>query len=122
LEQNREVMAVPGNITSELSQGANLLIQSGAKPITGWQDVAEELPSPLREELLSQEEKKEVPAAMNLQERRIFDVLKTDSLTHIDDLVDRASLSVSEVLTILLSLELKGLIVQSPGKYFQRSW
>lgn len=122
LEQNREVMAIPGNITSELSQGTNCLIKSGAKPVTDWEDVVEELPSPLREQLLSQEKKQEVPAAMNPQERGVFDLLKTDSLTHIDDLVERSDFSVSEALSILLSLELKGLITQAPGKHFQRSW
>ena len=122
LEQNREVLAVPGNITSELSQGANWLIKSGAKPVTCWEDVVEELPSPLREQLLSQAESQEVPAAMNPQERKVFDLLKTDSLTHIDDLVERSDYSISEALSVLLSLELKGLITQAPGKYFQRSW
>lgn len=122
LEQNREVMSVPGNITSELSQGANWLIKSGAKPVTCWEDVVEELPSPLREQLLSQKKQQEVPAVVNPRERGIFNLLKTDSLTHIDDLVERSDFSVSEALSILLSLELKGLITQAPGKYFQRSW
>ncbi len=122
LEQNREVMAVPGNITSELSQGANWLIKSGAKPVTCWEDVVEELPSPLREQILSKEKQQEVPAVVNPRERGIFDLLETDSLTHIDDLVERSDFSVSEALSILLSLELKGLITQAPGKYFQRSW
>lgn len=122
LEQGREVMAVPGNITSELSQGTNWLIKSGAKPVTSWEDVAEELPSPLREQLFSQEERREEPPAMSPYERRIFELLKPDSLTHIDELVERSDFSVSEALSILLSLELKGLVLQAPGKYFQRSW
>ena len=82
----------------------------------------EELPSPLREQLLSQKKQQEVPAVVNPRERGIFNLLKTDSLTHIDDLVERSDFSVSEALSILLSLELKGLITQAPGKYFQRSW
>lgn len=123
LEQNREVMAVPGNITSELSQGANWLIKTGAKPVESWEDVAEELPSPLKERLFSQkeEEKKKVPS-MDPQERRVFELLKTDSLIHIDELVECSDLSVSEILSVLLKLELKGLIFQRPGKYFQRKW
>lgn len=122
LEQGREVMAVPGNITSELSQGTNWLIKSGAKLVTSWEDVAEELPSPLRERLLSQEERREEPPAMSPHERRVFELLKPDALTHIDELVERGDFSVSEALSILLSLELKGLVTQAPGKYFQRSW
>ncbi len=121
LEQNREVMAVPGNITSPLSQGTNWLIKAGAKPVERWEDVAEELHSPLREELLARTEKKgEKPPAMSSEEQRIYGLLQPDSLAHIDELVEETEFSVSEALSVLLSLELKGLIDQRPGKYFQR--
>jgi len=123
LEQNREVMAVPGTTTSELSQGTNWLIQTGAKLVSSWEDVVEEFPSPLREELLSQkEEEREKLPAMSPQEEKLFALIKPDSLTHIDTLVEETEFSVSEVLSILLSLELRGVILQSPGKYFQRRW
>lgn len=121
LDQNREVMAVPGNITSELSQGTNWLIKNGAKPVENWEDVAEELPSPLRESLLAQTvEKKEKPTEMSEKEEKVYELLNPDSLAHIDELVEETELSVAEILSILLSLELKGLIDQRPGKYFQR--
>jgi DNA processing protein len=121
LEQNREVMAVPGNITSELSLGTNLLIQAGAKLVESWEDVVEELPSPLKEQLLNQkEEEMEERPSMSEQEKRVFEHLKPDSLTHVDELVDETEFSVSETLSFLLNLELKGLIYQRPGKYFQR--
>lgn len=123
LEQNREVMAVPGNVTSELNQGTNWLIKSGAKLVECWEDVAEELPSPLKEKLLSQKkEDKGKPLPMSHQERKLFELLRPDSLTHIDEILEKSDFSVSEVLSILLSLELKELISQSPGKYFQRRW
>ena len=121
LEQNREVMAVPGNITSDLSLGTNWLIQAGAKLIESWEDVVEEFPSPLKEQLLSQkEEEMEERPSMSAQEKRIFEYLKPDSLIHVDKLVDETEFSVSETLSFLLTLELKGLIYQRPGKYFQR--
>lgn len=123
LEQNREVMAVPGNITSELSQGTNWLVKTGAKLVETWEDVVEEFPSPLREELLSQkEEKMEMLPEMSHQEKKLFELIKPDSLTHIDTLVEETEFSVSEVLSILLGLELRELIIQRPGKYFQRRW
>lgn len=123
LEENREVMAVPGNITSKLSQGTNWLIKTGAKAVENWEDVAEEFPPPLRERILSQKEKvKEVLPSMTPQERELFDLLKPDSLIHIDELVEKSDISVSEVLSVLLNLELKGLLFQRPGKYFQRRW
>jgi len=83
--------------------------------------VAEEIASPLKEQLLSQKkEEKEKPPSMRPQERKVFELIETDSLTHIDHLVEGIEFSVSEILSILLNLELKGLIFQRPGKYFQR--
>ncbi len=123
LEQNREVMAVPGNITSELSQGTNWLIKSGAKPVESWEDVAEEFPSPLKEQILSPKEgKKRKLPSMNSDEKFLFGLLQPDSTIHIDEILEKSDFSVSEALSTLLSLELKGLVLQNPGKYFQRRW
>lgn len=121
LEQNREVMAVPGNVTSELSRGTNWLIKTGAKLVENWEDVAEEFPSPLKERILLQKNKEnEKLPLLNPQEKKFFEALKVDSQTHIDALVESCDFSVSEILSVSLTLELKGLITQSPGKYFQR--
>ena len=121
LEQNREVMAVPGNITSELSWGTNWLIKTGAKPVTDWEDVIEGLPLYVKEKILVHKpEKTEKGLHLNGQEKKIYDLLKSDSMIHIDEIVERSGLSVSEVLSHLLKLELNGMIAQSPGKYFQR--
>lgn len=122
LEQDREVMAVPGNVTSGLSRGCHWLIKSGAKLVETWEDVVEEFSLPLRERFLARktEEKEKMPE-LSSGEKMIFDRLKTDELTHIDELAEAASASISEILAILLDLELKGLVHQVPGKYFQRS-
>ncbi len=122
LEQGREVMAVPGNVTSDLSQGCHWLIKSGAKLVETWEDVVEEFSLPLRERFLARgaEEKEKMPE-LSSEEKMMFDRLKTDELTHIDELAEATTASVSEVLAILLNLELKGLVHQAPGKYFQRS-
>jgi len=125
LEENREVMAVPGNVTSILSEGTNWLIKNGAKLVKDWMDVVEDLPSPYRDDLLAEVKrtKKEVnnnEVILSSQEKEILDLLKTDSLIHIDKLAEKSAYSVSEILSNLLSLELKGLIIQRPGKFFQR--
>ncbi|MCA1590753.1 MAG: DNA-processing protein DprA, partial [Acidobacteria bacterium] len=52
MEQNREVMAVPGNITSGNSYGTNYLIKCGAKLVQQWQDVVAELPSEIAAAIL----------------------------------------------------------------------
>jgi DNA processing protein len=121
LEENREVMAVPGNITSELSQGTNWLIKGGAKLVNDWKDVVEEFPSPLKEKILSKEKKKRrEPPSLRGEEKKIYDLLLPDTLTSVDELVEQSNLSVSEILVVLLGLELKDLVAQRPGKFYQR--
>jgi DNA processing protein len=48
LEQNRDVFAVPGNLTNKNSRGPNVLIMQGAKLIATWEDVGEDLPAEVR--------------------------------------------------------------------------
>jgi DNA processing protein len=122
LEQNREVMAVPGNTTSELSRGTNWLVKIGAKLVENWEDVAEELPPPLKYQLLAMKEEKTAKAlpSVNPKEEKVLALLKTDEFTPVDELVEKTEFSVSEILSLSLQLELKGYISQSPGKNFQR--
>lgn len=122
LEQNREVMAVPGNITSDLSRGTNWLIKNGAKVVENWEDVAEELPFAIRSALVSPAVKKKERDVFELGERakEVYGHLFPDRAIHIDELLESTGLSVSEALSVLLDLEIEGLIVQLPGKYFQR--
>jgi DNA processing protein len=122
LSQDREVMAVPGNVTSALSAGPNGLIRDGARPVGSWEDVAEGLPSPWRENLLARSEEKEqnIGASLSRDELRVLDELAVDAARPIDELAERTGSSVSSLLALLLGLELKGAVVQHPGKEFQR--
>jgi DNA processing protein len=121
LEQNREVLAVPGNITSELSRGTNWLIKHGARVVENWEDVVDELPAPWNEELRSGARKERgKPPSLSAQENRLYSLLPSDRLKHVDELVAEMQLSVSEVLALLLNLELKGLVSQRPGHNYQR--
>jgi DNA processing protein len=122
LEQNREVMAVPGNTTSDLSSGTNWLVKTGAKLVEGWEDVAEELPSPTKDHLLARAGVKTTQTlpSVNADEQKVLALLKTDEFTPVDALVEQTEFSVSEILSLSLQLELKGYIKQHSGKNFQR--
>jgi len=121
LEENREVMAVPGNVTSDLSQGSNWLIQAGAKLVTGWADVAEALPDGIRDGLFARAEKAGSGEAPSEREAVVLGRIPADADVPIDDLAEETGFSISELLGHLLGLELKGLVVQNPGKRYQRS-
>lgn len=121
LEQGREVMAVPGNVTSEVSRGTNGLIKAGAKLVENWKDVAEELPSPFREALLAQEPGETAPLPLLSEaEAAVWGLLSPDVPAHVDELMERTEFSISELLTILLELEIKGVAAQVSGKRYLR--
>lgn len=131
MEQNREVMAVPGNITSRNSFGTNYLIKSGAKLVQQWQDVVAELPSEIAAEILPPAiEKSETnggakqrdlaPADLSTHERKLWSLLKPDEPVHIDHLLEESLLSFGDLNTALVGLDIKDLIRVLPGKYYAR--
>lgn len=133
IEQNREVFAVPGNITSRNSFGTNYLIKgAGAKLVQQWQDIATELPPQIAARLLPPpfgERKKEksladrlefVPAGLTRTEASVFRLLTPDSAAHIDSLVDKSKLPISDLTAALLALEMRELIRALPGRCFVR--
>lgn len=122
LESNREVLAVPGNVSSEVSQGTNWLIQGGAKLVQSWEDVVEELPEPWRTEIMMKEktpQEKKLPI-LTSEEEEIWQQLSFDQPRHIDDLAEVTNRSISELLVIMLDLELKGYVRPLAGKFFLR--
>lgn len=122
LEQNREVLAVPGAITSKLSAGTNALIRAGARPVTDWRDVAEELPPPLKERVLGAGRGVAGEAAARTgEERKILGCLVAGGPVHIDELASRSEVPLPDLLAVLLDMELRGLVRPSPGKYYTRS-
>ncbi len=114
LEQNREVFAVPGPINSGKSAGSNQLIKEGAKLVQGVQDIVRELENQIEFRIKTPE--KEQPNLKGL-DKVIFDLLQ-DEPQHVDNLAMKAKKSVPEVLTVLLTLELLGIVRQLSGKMF----
>jgi len=120
-DQGREVLAVPGPVDSELSRGPNYLIKQGAKLAESVEDVLLELPEPWKEAALCRlANKKNISPELQGREKQVYEALPENSVIHIDDLSDKIQIAVAELLTILLSLEMKELVVQEAGKFFRR--
>ncbi len=139
-EQNREVFAVPGNITSKMSWGPNLLIKQGAKLVQEWNDVVVELKAEDRRRLaelcrnrlnlkdnIGGESKDPLQSSLELRPegpgRALLNYLKPDAPITLDHLVETmAGSSPSEIIAALFELELSGLVRQLPGKSFIKVW
>ncbi|MFW5936543.1 MAG: DNA-processing protein DprA [Desulfosalsimonas sp.] len=123
-EQGREVFAVPGNIQSYKSTGTHALLKQGARLVEGAEDVIEEL-APLlvtgfasrQETAPAARETEKAAADLTPAEKRIYDALDSYP-AHIDELAQRLKTDAGSLLADLLNLELKGMAVQMPGKYF----
>ena len=139
-EQGREIFAVPGNVTSKMSWGPNLLIKQGAKLVQEWNDVVVELRPEDRRRLTDLRRNQ-----LNLQgidnessgtvqssivsgpqgdiARKILNALKPDAPVPLDHLVETLEeCSPSEILASLFELEIAGVVRQLPGKSFLKVW
>jgi DNA processing protein len=132
LENNREVMAVPGKIDSPLSRGAHQLIKQGAKLVESVEDVmealgyiGERLQSHVTAAAAKASERIEKPlfdvSQLNLSvdEKTIYDCLSKEPL-HIEQIIAGTNLTPGGINAGLISLRLKGLIRQLPGSLFLR--
>jgi DNA processing protein len=117
LDQNREVFAIPGSIRSKESTGTNRLIKHGAKLVTGIEDILAEFGE--RYKLGVSEGQQEMVIAQDPQELAITKHLNRDTAIHIDDLAMTCGQTTFALLSLLLQLEMKGLVQQMPGKYFK---
>src|SRR3984885_4515607 len=129
MEQNRDVYAVPGNVTNKNAWGPNTLIKQGAKLTATWEDIWEELPTQTRLEIEEREglASNEAPAAslfieelLPPHEALLLSVLRPDEALQIDEIMEKleAELSSSEIFTALFELELAGRVRQIPGKNY----
>lgn len=140
MEQNRDVFAVPGNVTNKNSWGPNTLIKQGARLTATWEDVWEDLPSQVRLDLEAALERTAAASplesklsgaaslfteqAMGINERLIFDRLRHDEPIQLDGLMEALGeeLGSAEIFTALFELELSGKIKSLPGKNYVRSF
>ena len=141
MDQGREVFAVPGNITSKLSWGPNLLIKQGARLVQDWNDVVAELSAESRRHLIDEGRKRiegeqgaagtpgqasllDDPASeLGAAARQALETLHVDAAIHLDDLLEKVEdTSASELIAALFELEMLGLVKQLPGKNFVKVW
>jgi DNA processing protein len=142
MDQGREVFAIPGNITSEMSWGPNLLIKQGAKLVQDWNDVVVELAPEAQRRLIDEgrkrilnqgltpdEESRAADPASQLSEthqrvaRTVLGQLKTDAPIHLDTLAETlGEIPPSEIIAALFELEMLGLARQLPGRKFVKVW
>jgi DNA processing protein len=120
VEQNREVFAVPGSIHSFKSIGTHTLIKQGAKLVEHARDIMEELTHAVKTadgKLKIINEETEVIPPPSPEESPVLNALGPYPV-HIDDLVRKLAMEPGKLSSILLQLELKGTVQQSPGKLF----
>jgi len=136
MEQNRDVYAVPGNVTNKNAWGPNTLIKQGAKLTATWEDVWEDLPTEIQAQLEQEmgvaggSESNSAGAAslfnqtrLSDHERMVLERLRQDEATQLDELIEHleGELGSAEIFTALFELELAGRVRQMPGKNYVRS-
>jgi DNA processing protein len=130
-EQNRDLFAVPGNVTNKGSWTPNTLIKQGAKLVATWEDVWEDLSSQVRLELEAESSTASKPEAqaslladpvLRPEEAMVLEVLRCDESLQIDEILEllETQLTSSEVFTALFELEMAGRVRQLPGKNYVR--
>jgi DNA processing protein len=116
LDYGRDVYALPGDITTEVSKGTNRLIKMGAIPITGYKDI---LDNSELEIVNKKEIKQKKIINLSEDEKRLYDLIETIPKT-LDTLAYESNMKVEEILNLLIHLEINGLIREVSGKRFIR--
>jgi DNA processing protein len=110
LEQNKDILAVPGNIDSPLSKGTNYLIQQGAKAITCSRDILDEFGIETRGANAAAQD-------FSKKEHQILELMEDGQVKSIDHFVDTLEYSVSEAISLLMGLILKNVVFEEAGGY-----
>ena len=126
-EFGREVMAVPGRVTSPASRGAHALIRDGAALVEGWEDVVAGLPVRWRECVAVSAADPGTRLAVDPDRRRlggdeavVLGVVGAEPTT-MDDIIENSGMSSARAAALLLTLELDGRIRRVEGERFVRA-
>lgn len=113
-KNNRNVFAVPGPITSQLSKGPYSLIKKGAKLVTSGEDIIKEFQISNNKSQISNKSKNTKFKTASKEEKIILELLENEPL-HFDEIVKRTKLPSPKLSSILSIMEIKGLIKNSEG-------
>jgi DNA processing protein len=122
LDQGREVMAVPGPITSPVSTGCNRLLRDGATPYLEPADLFAHYPEAAfvpEPELVTGDGLRGLPETLSADERAVAELLGREAV-HLERLVEQAGRPVGALLAVLCGLELQGVVEQQAGRRFRR--
>ena len=118
LNQNRQVFAVPGRTDAPTFKGNHRLIKEGAKLVENAEDVLNEFDYLFPRSTPGAQAQAQAPAPqIEGAEAAVYGVLEREE-RHIEDVIQSCELAPGEVSVALLSLEMKHLVKQLPGKYF----
>ena len=118
VEENRDVFAVPGRLTDKKSVGCLRLIRHGAIPVENTNQIVEVIKSRLMHP--PKPVQTEIKLDLSKEEMKLYQIL-TDDPKYVDDIVEQVDFDSPKVLTLLLTMELKGVVRQLSGKQFVRA-
>lgn len=114
LDYDREVLVVPGPITSPTSVGCNALLSQGAHPCTGAADVVAHLPPTIADRYRSHRGTV-LPENLGEAERAVLAAIRRRDGATLEDLLQHTGLATAAVLATVGALEIRGLIERLPG-------
>jgi len=118
VDQSRDVFAVPGRITDKKSRGCNRLIENGAVPVKGADDIIRDINPRMFKPVTGVQKK--INFDLSREEKMIFEHLDHDPI-HVDDLAKAVNMDISYILQLLLKMELKNAVQQLGGKQFVKA-
>lgn len=116
MEQGREVFALPGSLHNPQARGCHWLIREGATLVESVADIVEHLGGMLAYK--EEEAAAEAPSAAEGDEGRLLSAMGFDPVSP-DTLVERTGLAISHVASMLVALELRGVVESVAGRYMR---
>ena len=108
-DYGRVVISIPANINNILAKGNNTLIKEGAIPLTEIEEIYEHIP------YLKSKDKKDI--SLSDEEKKVLSVLHEPM--HIDNIVDRTGIPVTELMIILFDMKMKGVVASDNNIYIR---